>query len=277
MAVTGASFRFEKMTWPDVREAARAERLVLIPAGTIEDHGHHLPIDTDVVIASGICEAVAARLPEDILLLPPIVYGFSPHHIDFPGVVTVGYHTFVEWVLDITRSMQHHGFRRFLLVNGHGSNRPVLDLAARMTIVEHPHVQCGAVSWWELSSVREAAAACLESQVVAHACEAETSLYLALQPEHVHMDRAFPDGERRRSAHFWIDLLDNPPRGGANPVHMTEYWSTVTDQGTMGDPTSSTGEKGLRLLAAAADELAAIVQEMKARPILPRVPHQGDA
>lgn len=267
-------YLFEKMTWLEVREAVKIGRVVLIPVGTLEDHGHHLPIDTDVVIAEGICRATAELLPDDILLLPPVVHGFSPHHIDFPGVVTIHYHTFIEWMLDITRSLAHHGFTRFLLVNGHGSNRPVLDLAARMTIVEHPEVLCGAMSWWELSAVREIAPSVLESEVVAHACEAETSVYLALQPEYVQMDKAFKDGTSRRSPHFWIDLLGNPPPGGRNPVHMTEYWSTVTDQGSMGDPTVATREKGQQLVAAAAGELAEIILELKARPIARRIPHQ---
>jgi creatinine amidohydrolase len=267
------SYEYRSMTWPEVRAAARDGRVVVIPAGTLEDHGLHLPVDTDVVIAEGICRATAERIPENVVLLPPIIHGFSPHHLDFPGTISIDYHTFIEWNRDITRSLARHGFRKFLFVNGHGSNRPVLDLSARMTIVESPDVHCGAISWWELSSVREIGGQVLDTGMVAHACEAETSIYLALDPEKVDMHQARREVPERVSPHFWLDLLDNRPPGARNPVHMTEYWSTVTGNGVMGDPTTATAEKGRALIEAASAELAEIILELQERPIVPRVQH----
>ncbi|MBI2835833.1 MAG: creatininase family protein [Acidobacteria bacterium] len=271
-----APYRFEKLTWPEVNDAAVSGKLVVIPVATHEDHGPHLPIDADVVIASAVCRRTAELVSDEVVLFPCVEHGYSPHHLDFPGTVTIGWQTFVHYLRDITGSLVHHGFRKLLLVNGHGSNAPIVDLAARLTIVDHPHVHCGAVSWWELTRVREVFNAVRETPVISHACEAETSMYLAVAGEFVDMARAEPDRKASVSPHFWRDMLGRPPQPNfRNAVHMTEYWSTVTDNGVRGDPTRATARKGELILQAAAEELAAIITEMKARPVGVRVPHQA--
>jgi len=227
------------------------------------------------MLAEGVCHAAARRIPDEVVVLPPITHGYSPHHIDFPGTITINWKTFVDYVLDVTRSLVHHGFRKILLVNGHGSNRPVLDMAARLTVIEHPYAHCGALSWWELTKVREVFATLRESEWVAHACELETSVYLALDADNVEMDKAEKDTSFNKSPHFWSDLAGAPPLGYRNAVGLTEFWSTVTRDGVKGDPTLATAAKGQALLDAAADELVAIVREFRERPIAKRVAHQS--
>lgn len=268
---------FAKMSWPEINEAAEEGRVALLPAATLEDHGLHLPVDTDVVIAEAVCRRAAAVAGDDAVLLPCIQYGYSPHHIDGPGTLTVRWDTFIDSVRQITSSLAYHGFYKILILNAHGSNRPVLDLAARLTIVENPDVQCGMLSWWDMKSVKEAVAEFRESEWTGHACELETSVYLAVDPGRVCMDLARPDINPRMSRHFWSDLVDRSPTGYSTKVFMTDYWSTVSETGTWGDPTSATAEKGEALLAAAATELAEIIAELRARPTRPRVAHQIDA
>lgn len=270
-----ATYRYEKLSWPEIDRAAVEGKVVIIPAATLEDHGRHLPVDTDVVLADGVCHATAQLIPDEVLVLPPITHGYSPHHMDFPGTITIGWKTFVDHLLDITRSLIHHGFRKILLVNGHGSNRPVLDMAARLTVIEHPHAHCGALSWWELTKVREVFAPLRESEWVAHACELETSMYLALDPDNVEMDKAEKDISFNKGPHFWSDLAGAPPLGYRNAVGLTEYWSTVTRDGVKGDPTVATAAKGEALLQAAAEEMVAIVREFRERPIAKRIAHQS--
>jgi creatinine amidohydrolase len=267
-------YHYEKMTWEEIDKAAVDERLVIIPAGTLEDHGKHLPVDADVVLAQGVCLAAAERIPNEVVVLPTITHGYSPHHIDFPGTLTIGWKTFVDYVVNLTGSLAHHGFRKMLIVNGHGSNRPVLDMASRLTMVQYPYVHCGFVSWWELTTVRETFSALRESEWVAHACELETSVYLALDEENVDMGKADRDVSFPKSPHFWSDLAGAPPAGYRNSVALTEYWSTVTRDGVKGDPTVATKQKGEAVLRAAADELVEIIRELKARPIRRRIAHQ---
>ena len=267
-------YEFAKMTWEEVNAAVAAQKPVLIPAATIEDHGLHLPIDADVVIAESICRRTAERIPDEVVLLPPITVGFSPHHIDGPGVLTARWDVFVEYVKGMCANLAYHGFRKILIVNGHGSNRPVLDLAARLTVVDNPDVQCGVLSWWELRRVQEAVAGFRESTWTGHACELETSIYLAVDPEHVQMDKAQADNPPHPSPHFWADLVGQPPSGYANTVAMTDYWSTVSETGTYGDPTVATAAKGEAILDAASAEIVDILRELVARPSRPRTPHQ---
>lgn len=270
-----ASYLYRKLTWPEVNAAVQAGKLVLIPAAVLEDHGPHLPIDADVVIAEGICQRVAERIPDEVLLFPAWMHGYSPHHLDFPGPITIRWDTLIEHTLDITRSLAYHGFRRMLIVNAHGSNAPLMDLVARLTIIEHPEVLCATLSWWELEEVRRVGSRIIESPVTSHACELETSLYLALEPEGVQMDKAAADMSFPVSPHTWRDMLGRKPDPQfKSPIRMMEYWSTLTQNGVRGDPTKASREKGLALLEAAVGELVEIVRELRARPIRPRVDHR---
>jgi creatinine amidohydrolase len=270
---TTMSYRYRHLRWPEVNQAVQEDRLVLIPAGTLEDHGPHLPIDTDVVIAEAVCERTAAQLATDVLLFPPITHGYSPHHIDFPGTVTVRWNTFVEHTTDLLRSLAYHGFRRFLIVNGHGSNRPLLDMATRLVMLEYPQIYCAMCSWWDLTAVKEAVAGFRESERNSHACELETSMYLAVHPERVRMDLAVRE-LGYMTPHFWSDLTGHQPYPEfRSPMNMNPYWSSVTESGITGDPTMATAQKGEVMLAAAAEELKLVISELRARPLRPRVDH----
>jgi creatinine amidohydrolase len=268
-------YLYEHLTWEEINDASRAGRVALLPAGMIEDHGPHLPVDADVVIVSAICERAAQLAPDEIVLLPCVRFGYSPHHIDFPGTLTIRWTTFVEYVVDITRSLAHHGFRKILIVNGHGSNRPLLDMAARLTVVERPDVHCAYTSWWDLQDVRDVFNAERESDVTSHACEAETSVYLAVDETRVKMERAAKDATYQASPHFWGDLAGRKPDPSfKNPVYMTEYWSMDTRNGVKGDPTKATKAKGQHILEAGGRELVELCRELRSRPVKTRAPHQ---
>ena len=80
--------RYERLTWPEVRRAASEERVALVPVATLEDHGRHLPVDTDLRIVTEICERAATEAGDRVVLLPAIPHGYDPHHMDFPGAIT---------------------------------------------------------------------------------------------------------------------------------------------------------------------------------------------
>jgi creatinine amidohydrolase len=267
---------YAKMTWPEVKAAAERDPVVVIPVGAIEDHGLHLPLDTDILIAGHVCRQAVEQIgAERALLMPPIWFGYESHHMDFPGTIDISWDIFVKYALCVTKSLAHHGFRRILLVNGHGSNRPLIDMVARLTTVHDPRVLCAALSWFELTDVREAFDQVRESESTSHACELETSAYLALDPDLVQMDKAVNDEIAIVSPHTWRDLTGRRPRAEwKNPIAMTEIWSTVSATGTRGDATKSTAEKGKVALDAAVGELVEIIVELKERPIRRPVSHQ---
>jgi len=126
---------YGKLTWEDVRDADK-DRVVILNVSATEDHGPHMPLDTDTVLGMAVAEGVAAAAPDEVFVMPPVPYGFNEHHKDFPGVIWIQPETLIAFVTDITKSLAHHGFRRILLLNSHGSNHPVLDLAARKTVIE---------------------------------------------------------------------------------------------------------------------------------------------
>src|SRR4051794_9325141 len=135
---------YGRLTWPEVRRAAAEDRVCLIPVATLEDHGPHLPIDTDLRITAEIARRTAEAAADDVLLLPPIPHGYSPHHMDFPGTITIGWDTFTRYCTDVGSSLARHGFRRLLYLNGHGSNQNFVEAAARLVGVEHPAVLAAA-------------------------------------------------------------------------------------------------------------------------------------
>ena len=120
-------YLYGEMTWPEIRDVAKENRVALLPVAMIEDHGYHLPVDTDVRLCWEVCQRTGALVPHDVVVIPPILHGYSPHHMDFPGSLTVNPDTFINYVLDVCKSLVHHGFRRILIANGHGSNAHLLD------------------------------------------------------------------------------------------------------------------------------------------------------
>ncbi len=263
-------YRYGEMTWSEVRDAAARHCVAILPIATLEDHGPHLPIDTDLMLCTSVCELAASRASDRVALVPAINHGYSPHHMDFPGALTIGPHTLIDYGLDVCKGLAHHGFTRILIVNGHGSNTPFADIIARLCMV-HTGALAAAVNYWAAPGVRDAAEAVRESQPIGgmnHACEFETSLYLALRPELVDMTKAVAELSHRPSKNYWTDLI-----AGDGPLAMMEHWSRLSRSGVMGDPTKASAEKGRALLDAAANGIVELVDELLARESPPRVDH----
>jgi len=260
-------YRYGEMTWPEVRDAAARRCVALVPIATLEDHGLHLPIDTDLTLCASVCELAASRAADRIVLVPAINHGYSPHHMDFPGALTIGPHTLIDYCLDVCKSLAHHGFSRILIVNGHGSNTPFAEIVARQCVVQTGALTA-AVNYWAAPGVREAAETLRESDKVGgmnHACEFETSLYLALRPELVDMNKAVAELSHRPSKSYWTDLI-----AGDGPLAMMEHWSQLSRTGVMGDPTKASAAKGRILLEAASNGIVELVDELLERRSVPR-------
>lgn len=259
---------YGRLTWPEVRRAAGEGRVPIVPIGTLEDHGRHLPIDTDVTLTEAICRAATTKLPEATVLLPPVVHGYSPHHMDFPGTVTIGWDTFCRYCTDVATSLVRHGFERVLLVNGHGSNQPLVEMAARLAMVEHSNALVAAAFYLSgpesaavIDEVRDS-----ERGGLAHACELETSLYLHIAPEAVDMDEAVDERGYPEGHHAWLDWSDGP-------LKLMPWWSSFSESGVQGDATKAGAAKGKRLFDAAVAEVVAYVTELKDKPVAARRDH----
>ena len=176
-------YRYEKLTWPEINDAVDLGKVCIVPCGAVEQHGPHLPLDVDLVCPTGVAKGAGERIPEKILVLPIVAYGYTGHVMDFPGTINSHFEHFMRHVLDITKSLAYHGFKKIILLNGHGSNMPNLDLVARRTNLE-TDAECVLAAWWELLTVDpEFMPRWRESKFpggCAHAGELETSMYLYL-------------------------------------------------------------------------------------------------
>jgi len=258
---------WEEHTWPELREAAEQNRVVLIPVGTIEQHGPHLPLSTDCITSREIARCVAERIPDEALLMPQVYYSFNFHHLDFPGTIAIDGHTIIDYITDIGKSVAHHGFRKIVLVNGHGSNVPFLDIAAR-NITNQTEAVAALASWWALAEpavteIREAE----YPGGLAHGCELETSVILHFRPDLVQLDKAEHDISYPKSKYFFWDL-QRP-----SPIHFQEFFSRNSRTGTQGDPTLASAEKGARVVECVVSNMVELVREFRDRPIAPRVDH----
>lgn len=252
-------YLYQHYTWPELGRVAKTQPVVVLPIGSVEDHGPHLPLDVDNFLIWSICEEAARRAKGDILLMPIIPYGFETHHMDFPGTIDIHMEHLLHFVLDVTKSVAHHGFRRILIADGHGSNMPILELVARRTIVETDAL-CSAFLWPSLALKEIRALRESEREGMSHACELETSLYLYLDSERVQMDKARKETGMPKSDFFWMDLVDGPP------LRLMDHWTRFSKSGINGDPTLATAEKGKAIFDAVITNFLKLVREFKTRP-----------
>lgn len=264
-----AMHRYADLTWPEVNEAVGRRPTVLVPVGAIEQHGPHLPVDVDNVLAVHICEEVAARSDGTVLVMPPIHYGYNDHNMDFPGTISIKMQHFVDYAVDVGASLASQGFEHILYVNAHGSNAPLCDLVARRLTVETDSL-VGAVNHWQvgwdvITSVLEGG-----EYAADHACEWETSEYLYIDPSRVQMDKAVDEIPAKRGGPRWL----YPDLSSAKEVHFMNWWSRMNVSGVAGTPTLASAEKGRKMVEGTIERLLVIAQEFRELPIEPRVDHR---
>jgi creatinine amidohydrolase len=257
------------LTWPELDEAVRRSPAVLLPVGSMEQHGPHLPLDTDIYPLTRWCRDAAELAPDDVLLMETIPYGFNIHACDFPGTIHVSHETLIAYCTDVCKSLALHGFTKIVLVNGHGSNAAPLELVARRVVLE-TGAACALVDWFTLGM--EAFSTLRESVFpggCSHACEAETSVYLHLSPERVQLEKA-EDHVRTTMNDFWyVDLA------GRGPVKLGYWTSADTPHGAIGQPTLATSEKGRALYEGGLEQFVAFVREFRQAPLPVRRDHHS--
>jgi creatinine amidohydrolase len=229
-----------RLTWRDAEAAIAHARVALVPVGSLEQHGPHLTLDTDLAVADSFAHRLEADLGDEAVLCPPIHYGLSEHHLAFAGTLTLRPDTFVRLLLDLVESLAHWDLHRVLVINGHGGNIDALRLVSIHARRDHRSL-VAAMMWAQLAA--DEIAGRVESPSYGHACEVETSVVMALAPDRVFRDRiSAPTGRRS------LDPLTDPPRSLVDQATPMEAW---TDDGALGDPRLASEDLGKAIVATA--------------------------
>jgi creatinine amidohydrolase len=248
--------RWEKLTSGEIGALDRSIP-VIINIAAIEQHGPHLPLDTDARIGTHFLGELDARHPDRVLILPPVVVCASEHHMDFPGTLTVQHATLLAYVTDILNSVAAHGFRNLILFNSHGGNQAIGQVILESFGARHRDCRVAMLTWWRIAT--DALLKVQESGFggVGHACEFETSLMLLIDGSSVRRDMI--PGQSHVMTHDWAnsDLL----RGGKGALFRTMA-EISGGSGVVGDPSLASAEKGREITRIVVDALAGIVATM---------------
>nr|WP_255575270.1 creatininase family protein [Caldovatus aquaticus] len=240
-----------RLTAAELNARAAAGALVIVPVASLEQHGPHLATGVDIVCATAVAQCVARLLGErgtPAVVTPCVWTGLAEHHVAFGGTVTLDYAAFAAVLGGVVRSAARAGFRRVMLLNGHGGNAEAVAVAATELSVELG-IAVAAGTYWHLAA--EAIAPLLDRQPgLLHACEAETSLMLALLPEAV---------RRERMAEA-VGPSSTRVAGQPAALARRRSFKELTPSGVIGDARTASAEKGERILAAVAERIATLLQ-----------------
>jgi creatinine amidohydrolase len=252
------------MTRPELDALDRDRTVVVLPLGSVEQHGPHLGLGTDSLLSAAVAMGAIDRARGDPpgVVLPPPWYGYSPHHMSFPGTVTLRAETFLNLVQDIADSVLTHGFRRLLLLNGHGGNAGIMDVAlSEIGRRWRGRARIAGATYFQLVGHRQAEFRESAAGGTGHACELETSLMLHLVPEAAHPERARACYPQTGSPFRQTDLF------GVSLARGYIDFRDLSPTGTFGDPTLASAEKGARIFAICVEETLALLRDLARWPV----------
>ena len=264
------------LSWTQITELPDRENTVIVlPTGATEQHGPHLPCAVDTVISAGVVGHALARLPEAVpaYAMAPITYGKSEEHLHFPGTMTLSGETLLATMNEIGESVYRAGFRKLLIVNGHGGQPQVMEIAARELRLRHGDFIVVPSFTWRVPHVAGQYLSEREKKLAMHAGHAETALMLALAPDTVRMDHAVAN----YPPEFPSKLLSPDGRPAC-------AWSArdFGPSGVIGDPLPATAAQGQAILDSLADSWSQAITELhtlhwaaRAEPTWGRAQHTG--
>ncbi|QDT27807.1 Creatinine amidohydrolase [Gimesia panareensis] len=237
--------KYAEMTAVELKNVSREDTMVVLPIAAVEQHGPHMPTGTDDFICTAVAEAVEQNLHESLLLLPTLWLGASQHHLRWGATLTPRVENYETLLYEIVESVLNDGFRRVLILNGHGGNIGPMQTALRRLQVHYRHCQLLAASYWSIAEQEIAAALEGECKTLGHACEAETSLIMHLRPDLVRPAKIdnFIDYEP--------DLVDG--------VYICRDMFQRTSAGATGRPDLASAEKGARMFSQIVTRVTSVI------------------
>lgn len=244
--------RLEYSSWAQVQEYFEKKDIVVVPIGSVENHGSHMGLGTDYIVPTKIVELLQDR--SDVLCTPTMPFGMADYHTDFAGTLTIGHDGVYLVMSRIAEQLRTMGAKKIVFLNGHGGNTPAL---ARVGVdMDKKGVICGIIDWWVLAGQLR------PEWKGGHAGGQETAAMMYAKPEAVHMDYA-------REFHP-ADLTKDLTYGGASnvlcngiPVQVPRQFIKFADAGWCGpdDIQTATPEWGEKMLGEVADFVADFVSK----------------
>ncbi len=256
--------RLDEMSWPEVKGVLSKPNAVILPLGSTEEHGAHLPVNFDSSCTTYIAEHAARKVMNEnkicVLVAPTIDYTEVSLHKMFPGTIGVKADTLIKVIMDVVGSFLDQGFKNIIALTGHRENRASLEVAFTMIADDHPEANIFAIT-----SVRgigfDARPGLVKAGIVGegHALEVETSMALVIEPQNVHLDKAIIGSRKLPLSPRYIGDT------GKDTSKGVIYCSGITgfeESGTFGDPTMASKEAGEKLLSAMIGDLADIIVQV---------------
>lgn len=249
---TGNRLALEELTWPEVKEALPGIGAVLIPTGSVEQHGPNTSFCTDTGRADGFCKLISEKMFPRVLSAPPIGYGISYHHMRFPGSVTLKPETFMAIVYEVVESFTKHGLNTFLIVNGHGGNMPALQLVT-MKLRYELGVKIAYLTPTQVA--RDVVDAGKTSDFIGHACENETSQLIYLGHENMVNSDSWTPGDLQTPKYPHAGFAGLPAR-----IQVPAYFDEVTANGALGDARGASWEYGRSTVETACERIVEFLE-----------------
>lgn len=256
----GRATAWATRTYTDINNiASKNGSVLLIPVGSLEQHGHHLPVGTDTMLVERIASESSALVDDEISILrtPTVWSGYSPHHTSLGGTISLKVSELLSILNSVADSGIDVGFDAVLFLNGHGGNIPLVNTAVSMIGASNSDIEALGVTYFQL--VTDAITEIRDSAIggMSHGGEFETSLMLHLFPELVGEDRTATIGDEPYG-HGSVDLIESGPLAVYRPFE--EYSAT----GAIGDPELASAEKGEQIYATIVAELAELLCSISA-------------
>jgi len=256
--------RLDEMTWLEVKEALKKPHAILLPLGSTEQHGPHLPLNIDSFWATYVAEETARWVTDhhkniSIFVAPTIHYTEVSCHKMFPGTVGVKADTLLRMIEDIVRSFIEQGFNKIILCNSHLENNCIIEAALRTVDSEFPNAGLYGVDLVALGLDVRLTLTRAGSEGMGHALEAETSMALAMQPHNVKLDRATSGKRILPLSEKYLGASGMDKSKGLIYCSGISGWEKT---GIMGNPTLATKEEGERIVEATRDHLADIIMQL---------------
>ena len=258
------SVRLDEMTWLEVKEVLEKPHAILLPVGSTEQHGPHLPLNIDSFWATYIAEQTAKKVNDQykdvsVLVAPTIHYTDVSCHKMFPGTVGVKVDTLIAMIEDIVKSFVEQGFKSIILCNSHIESNCSIEAAIRKVAYEFPNAGLYGVNLVALGFDVRLNLTKAGIEGMGHALEAETSMALLMQPQNVKFDRAPIEKRKLPLSEKYLGA------SGMDRSKGITYCSGITgweESGIMGNPTLASREEGEKIVEATRDHLADIIVQI---------------